>query len=114
MPSSAKNEGLTISLWVTNHLPMDTNIHPERTGPVVDRIVLGRRIAARRKATRMSQREFAAFAGLDPDRLAKLEVGRVIHPRFLEVSLIATALQVSLEELVYESPSPAAAAGGPP
>lgn len=80
----------------------------------MNRVVLGRRIAARRKATRMSQREFAVFAGLDPDRLAKLEVGRVIHPRFLEVSLIATALQVSLEELACESPSAATTEGGPP
>lgn len=81
---------------------MNTKGHTSTGKAAVDRFILGRRIASRRKSTRMGQREFAALAGLSADRLAKLEVGKVVHPRLLEVMAIAAALAVSLEELVSE------------
>ncbi|HEX2641935.1 MAG TPA: helix-turn-helix transcriptional regulator [Thermoanaerobaculia bacterium] len=81
---------------------MDDELNQTTTSLVATKAVVGRRIAEKRAAAHLSQRAFASSAGLNPSRLAKVEIGRV-EPRFLEVAAIARALGLSLDALAYAS-----------
>ena len=52
----------------------------------------------------MSQRTLAAITELRPERLARLEKGKIDHPRLQEVASIARARSMKLEDLIFEWP----------
>ena len=65
---------------------------------------LGKRIAARRKAAHLSQRVLAGLVEIRPERLARLEQGKISQPRLRECACLALALSMRLEDLVFEDP----------
>jgi DNA-binding Xre family transcriptional regulator len=52
----------------------------------------------------MSQRTLAAIIEVRPERLARLETGKIDQPRLKEVASIARALSINLEDLIFERP----------
>lgn len=66
----------------------------------IDPLAIGSRIAAKRKVERLSQRELARLTGLRPERIARLELGKV-KPMLREVVKIAAVLKVELAELAF-------------
>ena len=62
---------------------------------------LGRRIAEIRREQRWSQSQLAISAGIRPERLSRLELGRVAEPRLWDIACLARALNGGLEELVF-------------
>jgi transcriptional regulator with XRE-family HTH domain len=64
---------------------------------------VGRRIAACRTGSGLSQARVARRAGLDPSYLSKIERGNV-HPTIRTAERVAAALRVSLEKLLGPSP----------
>ena len=68
-----------------------------------DEIDVGKRIAGWRKRKGISQIEVARRADLAPSYLSRIEKGR-IHPTFRMASRIASALGMSLDDLLGHSP----------
>ena len=62
---------------------------------------LGSRIKATRQARRLSQRGLAELSGLRPERVSRLEAGRVKQPRLREMVDVAAALGTGIQELVF-------------
>jgi transcriptional regulator with XRE-family HTH domain len=63
---------------------------------------LGSRIKATRQTRRLSQRGLAELAGLRPERVSRLEAGRVKEPRLREMVDVAAALGTGIQELVFD------------
>jgi transcriptional regulator with XRE-family HTH domain len=59
----------------------------------------GRRLTALRAQKQLSIRELATAAGLEPDRVIKIEAGQV-NLLFTTILALARALQVSPDELL--------------
>lgn len=66
----------------------------------IDLPSLGNRIAEVRSRRRWSQRYLAQLSGLRPERISRLEGGRV-DPRLQEIAKLAAVLETGLEALVY-------------
>jgi transcriptional regulator with XRE-family HTH domain len=69
---------------------------------------LGRILAERRESSRRSAGEIARVSAVSLDAIRSLEMGRVPTPAFLTVARLATALDISLDELHAQASVPAA------
>ena len=67
-------------------------------------VEIGRRLSAQRALRGLPQAALARRAGLDPSYLSRIENGR-IQPTVRTAARLAAALDVSLEELLAESPA---------
>lgn len=75
----------------------------------------GERLGERLRAARgdRSLGQVAAAAGISAETLRKIETGRIPTPAFFTVAALATALELSLDDLVSAVPRPPVAAGPP-
>lgn len=69
-------------------------------GPVLDELVLGKRLQAARKAGNMTQQQLCQASGLSYSTLTKIERGAIKSPSIFTVQSIADALHLSLDTLV--------------
>ncbi|MGH7241331.1 MAG: HAD-IA family hydrolase [Candidatus Saccharimonadales bacterium] len=70
------------------------------SSPVVDELVLGKRLQAARKAVGMTQQDLCQAAGISYSTLTKIERGAIRAPSIFTVKSIADAFGQSLDELV--------------
>src|SRR3982751_674711 len=77
-------------------------------GPVLDELVLGKRLQAARKAGGFTQQQLCHKSGLSYSMLTKIERGAIKAPSIFTVQSIARALDLSLDTLVGND-----ALGGP-
>ncbi|KUH38369.1 MULTISPECIES: helix-turn-helix domain-containing protein [Streptomyces] len=78
---------------------MPTRRHPYPEWALARRALLGRRIAALRRASGMSQDTLAAAAYVDRRSIMRWESG-TRDPRYLDLVLLAHALGVDVSDLV--------------
>lgn len=71
-----------------------------------ERLPIARRLRALREGARMSQQSLAVSAGLSVSLVSQLERGSRADPRMSTLAALATALGVSLDELVGRDGSP--------
>lgn len=71
---------------------------------------LGRILAERRQAARLSAGDIARVSEVSQDAVRSLENGRVPTPAFLTVARLADVLGLSLDELHAQASRPAATA----
>ena len=69
-------------------------------GPIVDELVLGKRLQAARKAGGLTQQQLCHKSGLSYSTLTKIERGAIKSPSIFTVQSIARALDLSLDALV--------------
>jgi FMN phosphatase YigB (HAD superfamily)/DNA-binding Xre family transcriptional regulator len=68
--------------------------------PIVDELVLGKRLQAARKALGMTQQDLCQAAGISYSTLTKIERGAIKAPSVFTVKSIADAFGKTLDELV--------------
>lgn len=65
---------------------------------------VGHRVSDRREKLRLDQEALAEKAGLSRPYISRLERGLVPSPKLLDLAAVATALGISLDQLVYGRP----------
>jgi HAD superfamily hydrolase (TIGR01549 family) len=69
-------------------------------GPILDELVLGKRLQAARKAGGLTQQQLCHKSGLSYSTLTKIERGAIKSPSIFTVQSIADALGLSLDALI--------------
>lgn len=67
---------------------------------------VGRRVRAAREAKTLDQIDIAERSGLSRAYVSRLESGGILNPKLFDLNAIAQALNVKLEELLYDPEPP--------
>ncbi|HEX7658358.1 MAG TPA: helix-turn-helix transcriptional regulator [Pseudonocardiaceae bacterium] len=70
----------------------------------VDYVELGTRVRVRRERDGLSPRDVQARTGISLSLLQKVEAGQPVRVTLVELDLLAQALDIALDELMYGSP----------
>ena len=68
-----------------------------------DNIALGKKVKYYRNKRNLSQKELASFAGMKQSTISRIERGIIGSFNIKKLSILADALNVTLDDLLYES-----------